>query len=94
MVDCQCHGNLGFSGFQFLIGIVVTHANIFSSGRSSIPHGYAFAAGRNALLPRMDFTEEVSRVEDIDEAHRHRLTGIVPTLGRTTQAATLGRRRL
>ena len=61
MVDCQCHGNLGFSGFQFLIGIVVTHANIFSSGRSSNPHGFAFTAGRNALLPRMDFTEEVRR---------------------------------
>ena len=60
VVDCQCHGNLGFSGFQFLIGIVVTHANIFSSGRSSNPHGFAFSAGRNALLPRMDFTEEVT----------------------------------
>ena len=44
MVDCQCHGNLGFSGFQFLIGIVVTHANILSSERSTGPRGSGFNA--------------------------------------------------
>ena len=60
VVDCQCHGNLGFSGFQFLIGIVVTHANIFTSHRSSRPHGSTFSADENALLPRMGFTEEVN----------------------------------
>ena len=31
VVDCQCHGNLGFSGSQFRIEIVVTHSNILSS---------------------------------------------------------------
>ena len=77
MVDCQCHGNLGFSGFQFLIGIVVTHANIFSSGRSSSPRGSAFTAGRNALLPRMDFTEEAI-FEDRPNASFANLQGVGP----------------
>jgi len=58
VVDCQCHGNLGFSGFQFLIGIVVTHANILTSERSTGPRGSGFTADRNALLPLTDFTEE------------------------------------
>ncbi len=60
MVDCQCHGNLGFSGFQFLIGIVVTHANILSSKRSTRPRGSSFTADWNALLPLADFIEEAN----------------------------------
>ena len=44
MVDCQCHGNLGFSGFQFLIGIGVTHANILSSDCSTRPRESNFDA--------------------------------------------------
>lgn len=62
MVDCQCHGNLGFLGFQFLIGIVVTHANILSSIRSTGPRGSCFVANRmlsyhllTSLRRRTDF---------------------------------------
>ena len=73
MDDCQCHGNLGFSGSQFLIGIVVTHANILTSLRSSGPRGSAFSAEENALLPRMNFTEEanvcVMQTLAVGEAH-------------------------
>ncbi len=46
VVDCQCHGNLEFSGSQFRIEIVVTHSNILSSERSTGPRGSCFAAIR------------------------------------------------
>ena len=46
VVDCHCHGNLGFSGYAFLTRNVVTHANILSSKRSSRPRGSTFSALR------------------------------------------------
>ena len=46
VVDCQCHGNLGFSGSQFRIEIVVTHSNTLSSERSTGPRGSGFTAIR------------------------------------------------
>ena len=51
MVDCQCHGNLGFSGFQFLIGIVgySCQHSLFRTLHS--PSRVELQCDRNALLP-------------------------------------------
>gem|GEM_PF-3617256 len=41
VTDHHCHGNLGFSVCGDLTRIVVTHANILTSQRSTEPHGSA-----------------------------------------------------
>lgn len=45
-------GNLGDSAGKFFACLVVTHANIFTSVRSTAPRRCGFTAERNAPLPR------------------------------------------
>ncbi len=45
-------GNLGDSAGKFFACLVVTHANILASMRSTRPRGRRFTAAWNALLPR------------------------------------------
>ena len=51
VVDCQCHGNLGFSGSQFLIGIVGYSCQHFLFPALHLPSRVKLQCTRNALLP-------------------------------------------